>query len=167
MTRNTKAIIVFVLFATSVAAEAKLEIEKAYCGAEGSWCDATAFLQKKVRGDSLSVNITQPFQEFRGDPAPNQVKNLIIDYKLNGVSYELALHEEFPVAFAVDLPSPDAVIGHTPRIEAMMKDAKSHLRGGFSWRPYLVPGVMLILFAWAMAATTQVWRLKKQLSVRA
>jgi len=50
-------IAVFILLVAGVSAKAGLRIEKALCGAKGSWCDATAFLQSKVQDDTLSAKI--------------------------------------------------------------------------------------------------------------
>lgn len=62
--------IVIVLLAMSVSAESALRIEKALCGAKGSWRDVTPFMKSKVQGDTLSAKISQPFREIGGDPAP-------------------------------------------------------------------------------------------------
>ena len=130
-------IIVVLLFAANVSADAALRIDKAYCGAKGSWCDVTAFLQGKVQGDTLSTKISQPYREIGGDPASGQVKHLIIDYKLNGLSYQMDLIEKYPVAFTIELPSSEAVAsGSDPQITALLGEAKSHMRGGRSWLGY-------------------------------
>lgn len=161
----SELIIVFVLLATSVSAEASLKIEKAFCGAKDSWCDVTAFLQSKVRSDTLSTKISQPYGEIGGDPAPGQVKHLVIDYRLNGLSYQIALTEKYPVAFTVELPSSDAVApGADPAITALMGDAKSHLRGGHSWRGYLGYSITFLAILWAVVVTIQLWKIKRQLS---
>lgn len=57
-------IVVFILLLAGISAEAELRIEKAYCGANGSWCDVTAFLQNKVNGDTLSTRISQPYRDM-------------------------------------------------------------------------------------------------------
>ena len=75
-------IVGFILLVAGVSAQAELRIEKAYCGAKGSWGDVTAFMRSKVKGETLSVKIEQPFQQIGGDPAPGQVKSLIIDYRV-------------------------------------------------------------------------------------
>jgi hypothetical protein len=161
--------IVFVLLATSVSAGAALRIEKAFCGAKGSWCDVTAFLQSKVHDDALSTKISQPFREIGGDPASGQVKHLIIDYRLNGALYRLALTEQYPVAFTVELPSSEAVApGSDPQVTALVADAKSHIlshiRGVHSWIGYLGYGITLVSICWAVVVTIQLWKIKKQLS---
>lgn len=141
----------FVLFAATVSANAELRIEKAYCGAKGSWRDVTAFLQGKVEGDKLSMTIWQPFREIGGDPAPDRGKNLVIDYRLNGVPFELALNEQYPTAFTVELPSSAAVApGHDPLAAALIKDARSHQGGGHSWLNYFSYGTTLISIVWAV-----------------
>jgi hypothetical protein len=158
-------IVVFILLATSVSAEAALKVEKAFCGAKGSWCDVTGFLQSKVQGDTLSAKISQPFREIGGDPAPGQVKHVIIDYRLNGASFRLALKEQYPVAFTVELPSSEAIApGNDPLATELIKNAKSHLRGGHSWLTYLSYGITLVSIIWAVVASIQLRKLKKQLS---
>ena len=158
-------VVVFILLATSVSAKAELRIEKAFCGAKGSWCDVTAFLQSKVKGDTLSVKISQPYREIGGDPASGQVKNLIIDYRFNGDSFRLSLKEQYPVGFTVELPSSDAVApGNDPLATALMKDAKSHQRGGHSLPNYLCYGITLVSITWANVTTIQLRKIKKQFS---
>lgn len=155
-------IVGFVLLATSVSAEAELRIERAFCGAKGSWCDVTAFLRGKVKGDKLSVEISQPFRKIGGDPAPNRVKNLIIDYRLNGVSFRLSLEEQYPVAFKIELPSSEAVApGDDPLVTALINDAKSHHRGGYSWLGYQDYGAILVVIIGVVVALVQLR--KKQL----
>jgi len=39
---------------------------------------------------------------------PGKVKTLIVDYRLNGQPYRLFLQEQYPVAFTVKIPSPEA-----------------------------------------------------------
>ncbi len=85
-----------------------LQIDRAFIGATDAWRDVTAFLRGHVSGDALSVTIAQPFTEIDGDPAPGKGKNLIVDYRLNGRAFRLCLAEEYPVAFTIKLPSPDA-----------------------------------------------------------
>jgi len=86
-----------------------LQIDKAVCGSGNSWRDVTAFLQGKVQGDTLSASISQPFDEIGGDPAWGQAKNLLIDYHFKGEGYRLSINEQYPVAFTIRLPSPEAV----------------------------------------------------------
>jgi hypothetical protein len=102
-------LVVSPLIATRLDAGEGLRIEKAVCGAKDSWRDVTAFLQDYVRGNTLAVDISQPFQEIGGDPAPSDGKKLLIDYRLNGASYRLSLEEAYPVAFRITLPSAEAV----------------------------------------------------------
>ncbi len=158
-------IVVFILLVASVSAEAALRIEKAFCGAKDSWCDVTALLQSKVQGDTLSMKISQPYREIGGDPAPGQGKHLIIDYRLNGLSYQLALVEKYPVAFTIELPSSEAVApGSDHQATALMEDAKSHIRGGHSWFRYISYGITLISIIWAITATIQLQKIKRQFS---
>jgi hypothetical protein len=155
---------VLVLLATSVSAKAALRIERAYCGAKDSWCDVTTFLQRKVQGDTLSTKISQPYREIGGDPAPGQVKHLIIDYRLDGASYRLALTEKYPVAFTVEIPSSEATApGGDPTAAALMSDAKSHIRGGRSWAVYFGYSITIVSIIWAIVATVQLRKVKKQL----
>jgi hypothetical protein len=158
-------IVVFILLVASVSAKAELRIEKAFCGAKGSWCDVTAFLQSKVKGETLSAKISQPYREIGGDPAPGQVKNLIIDYRYSGSSFRLSLKEQYPVAFTVELPSSEAVApGNDLLVTAMVKDAKSHQRGGHSWLTYLSYSITLVSIIWAVVATIQLRKIKRQFS---
>lgn len=88
--------------------EDTLQIDRAFIGATDAWCDVTAFLRRHLAGDALSVTIAQPFTEIGGDPAPGKGKSLIVDYRLNGRAFRLWLAEKYPVAFTIQLPSPDA-----------------------------------------------------------
>ena len=158
-------IVVSILLVASVSAKAELRIEKAYCGAKDSWCDVTAFLRSRVSGETLSTKITQPYQEIGGDPAPGQVKNLVIDYRYGGRSFRLSLKEQYPVAFTVELPSSEAVApGSDPLVTALVKDAKSHQRGGHSWLTYLSYSITLVSIIWAVVATIQLRKIKRQFS---
>ena len=162
-----EVIVVFVLLVTSVSAEAALRIQKAVCGANDSWCDVTVFLQSKVKGDTLSTTLSQPFEEIGGDPAPDQVKQLIIDYRLSGASYRLVLTEQYPVAFAVELPSSEAAApGADPQVTALMEDATSHVRSGPSWFGYLGYGLTIVSVVWAIIATIKLQKMKKHLRTR-
>jgi hypothetical protein len=106
---------VFEFGASGAGAGDGLQIDKAVCGWGDSWRDVTAFLQGKIEGDTLSMRIAQPFNEFDGDPAPGKVKNLLIDFHFKGQAYRLSLKEQYPVAFTVGLPSSEAVApGTTP-----------------------------------------------------
>jgi len=182
---SVAVIVVFPLIVTRLCAGEGLRIDKAVCGAKDSWRDVTAFLQDYVRGDTLSVNISQPFQEIGGDPAPNQGKRLIIDYRLNGASYRLSLEEEYPVAFAITLPSAEAVPpGNDPlplaatvapragrRVSPSMADITAHeasyvtsVRPGRSLcLSFLACGVSLVSLVGAAVALAQVRRINKQL----
>ena len=157
---------VFVLLVTSVSAEAALRIERAFCGSNGSWRDVTAFLQSQVRDDKLSVKISQPFREIGGDPAPGEIKHLIVDYRLSGTRYRLDLKEQGPVAFTVELPSPDAVApGADPAATAVMADATARLHGersGAFWFGCLGYGIALVAMIWAVVVTIQLRNVKKQ-----
>ncbi|MFA7368591.1 MAG: glycoside hydrolase family 78 protein [Kiritimatiellales bacterium] len=62
--------------------------------------DVTGLLQKKIKNNTLSVNVSN--QELGGDPAPQQVKELAVTYQLNGKEETVALDETrqgiFPAA---------------------------------------------------------------------
>lgn len=119
--------VAIILLVSNLFAKEGLQIEKAYFGAAGSWRDLTAFLQSQVRGDTLSVAIAQPFEEIGGDPAFGQGKRLLIDYRLNGKEFRLLLEEQYPIAFSITLPSPDAVSpGAVPRGLEIIADVSAH-----------------------------------------
>jgi len=88
-----------------------------------AWRDVTPFLRQHLSGDALSVTIAQPFTEIGGDPASGKVKNLIVDYRLNGRAFRLWLEEQYPVAFTIQLPSPHAKApGADSKVRAMLKN---------------------------------------------
>ena len=114
------------LCVSSLQAKDTLQIDKAFLGAKDTWRDVTMFLQDQIDSDALSVTIAQPFSSIGGDPAPGRVKNLIIDYRVNGQPYRLWLEEQFPVAFTVKLPSPEAEgPGANPQVTAMVENISS------------------------------------------
>ena len=114
-------IVVATLFVCDVFAGQGLQIDKAFCGAEGSWRDVTGFLQSHIESNTLSVEISQPFEEIGGDPAFGKVKQLLIDYRFGGKPFQLLLEEQFPTAFTITLPSTDAAPpGAGPRASEMM-----------------------------------------------
>ncbi|HUC84250.1 MAG TPA: hypothetical protein VL970_03580 [Candidatus Acidoferrales bacterium] len=120
-------ILVAVVFAASFSVQAGLEIDKAYCGTEGSWRDVTPFLQQRLASNALSATLEQPFDRIGGDPAPGQVKKMIIDYRYAGKSWRLLLKEQYPVAFRIRLPSIDAAApGSDPLASAVMADIAAH-----------------------------------------
>ena len=84
MSKALAVMAVFLGLVSGACAAEDLKIEQAVCGAKDSWRDVTAFLQGNVSGDTLSASIAQPFDQIGGDPAPGQVKTLIIDYRLKG-----------------------------------------------------------------------------------
>lgn len=111
------------LCVSSLQAKDALQIDKAFLGAKDAWCDVTSFLQDQIDRDALSVNIAQPFSSIGGDPAPGRVKNLIIDYRVNGQPHRLWLEEQYPVAFRVELPAPDGETpGANPQVTALMEN---------------------------------------------
>ncbi len=101
-------VVISALAANGLVAKDTLQIDRAFIGATDSWRDITAFLRERLSGDALSVTISQPFTDIGGDPAFGKPKHLIVDYHLNGRAFRLLLDEEYPVAFTIQLPSPDA-----------------------------------------------------------
>jgi hypothetical protein len=100
-----------------------LRIDRAFIGTTDAWRDVTAFLRQHLSGDTLSVTIAQPFTVIGGDPASGKVKSLIVDYRLNGRAFRLSLEEQYPVAFTIQLPSPDAKApGADSKARAMLKN---------------------------------------------
>jgi hypothetical protein len=160
------------LFVCNLSARAGLQIDKAYCGAAGSWRDVTTFLQHQVMGDGLSVNVSQPFETIGGDPASGRVKNLLIDYHFNGKPFRLLLEEQYPIAFTITLPSSDALPpGADARASAIMAEVSAHpaLDGRSLWqygdhyREYLALCVSLIAIICSSAALVQMRQIKRQL----
>jgi len=160
------------LFVCNLSANAGLQIDKAYCGAAGSWRDVTAFLQRQLIGDALSVNVSQPFEAIGGDPAFGQVKNLLIDYHFNGKPFRLLLEEQYPIAFTITLPSSDALPpGADPRASAIMAEVSAHpafdgrslWQYGDHYRDYLALCISLIAIICSSAALVQIRQIKRQL----
>jgi hypothetical protein len=148
-----------------------LQIDKAVCGSGDSWRDVTAFLQGKVQGDTLSVDISQPFEEIGGDPAPSQAKKLLIDYHLKGEAYRLSLTEEYPVAFAIRLPSSEAVApGTTPLPKATMAAPPVSVGEAPSRKTddraliFLAFGLSIFSTLCAVVALTRIRQLRRELS---
>jgi hypothetical protein len=118
--------IVSALFASSLWAKDTLQIDKAFVGTTDSWRDVTMYLQDQIESGVVSVTIAQPFTSIGGDPAPGKVKNLIVDYNLNGKPYRLCLKEQYPVAFTVNIPSTEAEgPGANPLATDMMENISS------------------------------------------
>jgi len=116
-------VVVSALVANGLAAKDTLQVDRAFIGATDAWRDVTAFLRQHLSGDALSVTIAQPFTGIGGDPAFGKVKNLIVDYRLNGRAFRLWLVEKYPVAFTIELPSPDAKApGADSEARAMLKN---------------------------------------------
>lgn len=117
------------LLANGVLAKDTLQIDRAFIGATDAWRDVTAFLRQHLSGDALSVTIAQPFTEIGGDPSPGKGKHLIVDYRLNGRAFRLLLKEEYPVAFTIQLPSPDAQTpGADSNARAMLQNVFASLQ---------------------------------------
>jgi hypothetical protein len=165
---------------SSVPAEEALQIDKAYFGASGSWRDVTAFLRSQLKGEALSVDISQPFAGIGGDPSPGNPKHLLIDYRFNGVPFRLLLEEQYPVAFQVSLPSAEAAPpGKDPKSSAIMEQikAKPVPISGALWQRWIqhvgkygdrclswfTLVVSLIAVASAGAAMLQVRQIKREL----
>lgn len=82
-----------------VSTKKGLRVEQAACGTSRVSKDVMAFFQSKIIGDTLSATVSQPFEEFGGDPDFDQVKKLTIDYRFNGVPFRFSLDEKTPIAF--------------------------------------------------------------------
>ena len=81
------------------------ELIQAYCGAEGSWRDVTAVLQKMTQGNVLSGSFKQPYAEIGGDPAFGKVKMLAVTYRHLGKIQTRTFREENPpVGLQFSLP---------------------------------------------------------------
>lgn len=143
-----------------------LQIEKAVCGAQDSWRDVTAFLRDNVKGDALSMTISQPFQEIGGDPAWGQRKELIIDYRLHGATNRLSLAEQYPVAFTIELGSAEALArSRGPLVSRSMPRIKANLnRDGNLYLICFACGLSLLALVCASVALGQIRGIRKQLS---
>ena len=156
----------------SLQARDTLQIDKAVLGAKDAWRDVTIFLQDKIDSDALSVSIAQPFDSIGGDPAPGRMKNLIIDYRVNGQPHRLWLEEQFPVAFRLNLPSSDEdAPGSNLQLTALMENLASSagLPSQQVWRygglvVYFAVGISLAALACAGLALFQLQQIKKVLS---
>src|SRR5512133_3294993 len=121
-------VVVSTLMANGLLAKDTLQIDRAFIGATDAWRDVTAFLRQHLSGDALSVTIEQPFTEIGGDPAPGKGKYLIVDYRLKNRAFRLLLEEKYPVAFTIQLPSPDAQApGADSKARAMLENAFASL----------------------------------------
>lgn len=82
---NTKTDEVAEILSKGSLGKVKLEIVKAEYGAGATQKDVTEIVQKQV-GDSQLVSLTQASynEAFGGDPAPNTVKQLKVQYRING-----------------------------------------------------------------------------------
>ncbi len=80
----------------------KLEIIKAEYGAGATQKDVTAILQKQV-GDLplLTLESASYNASFGGDPAPGSVKQLKVQYKLNGKTGEATFAEDALIVFTM------------------------------------------------------------------
>lgn len=81
----------------------KLEIVKAEYGAGSTQKDVTAVLRKQA-GDSPLISLTSASYNasFGGDPAPGSVKQLKIQYRMNGKAGEASFAEDALIV----LPAP-------------------------------------------------------------
>ncbi len=128
--RVLRAILVVIsaLVANGLLAKDTLQIDRAFIGATDAWRDVTAFVRQHLSGNALSLTIAQPFTEIGGDPTPGKVKHLIVDYRLNGRAFRLLLEEQYPVAFTIQLPSPDAQApGADSKARAMLENIHASL----------------------------------------
>jgi hypothetical protein len=78
----------------------KLEIVKAEYGSGATQKDVTEILQKQV-GDLPLIALVSPSYNtsFGGDPTPGSVKQLKVQYKLNGKSGEVSFAEDALLVF--------------------------------------------------------------------
>ena len=126
----------------------------------------------------LSLSLSQPFEEIGGDPASGQGKHLVIDYRLDDKPFRLLLEEQYPVAFDITLPSPDAVApGADTQASAIMAEAAKNpqvitlpmLQVRTLWQSwnrygeYLPLCTSIIAIICAGAALLQIRQIKKQL----
>lgn len=150
-------------FAVTVQAKDPLEIDKAVIGSKDTWQDITQLLRDQIENDAVSFQIAQPFTEIGGDPSPGRVKNLIVDYHLNGRPYRLWLEEQFPVAFNIKLPSPDAEMpGANPQAAAMVDNMAARSTS----RPGLQSGKILALATLCIALSALVFSVVALAQVR-
>jgi hypothetical protein len=81
----------------------KIEIVKAEYGVDGKWKDVTAVLQSRVAGLPIIPLPSSSYNSaFGGDPAPGVVKQLKVQYRIDGKAGEAT----FPENAAVVLPIP-------------------------------------------------------------
>lgn len=82
--------------------KARIEIVKAEYGAGGIQKDVTAILREQV-GDLPVISLKSPSYNasFGGDPAPNTVKKLKIQYQINGVAGEATFAEDALIVLAL------------------------------------------------------------------
>ncbi len=80
----------------------KVEILKAQYGTDAKWVDVTEALRRHVRDFPLIILPSPNYNaSFGGDPVPGIVKQLKIQYKLNGKDGEVSLAEDAPVLLPV------------------------------------------------------------------
>lgn len=76
----------------------KIEIIKAEYGAGTKWKDVTAILQRHVRDFPLIALPSSSYNSaLGGDPAPGVVKQLKIQYRMNGKEGEVSFQENAPI----------------------------------------------------------------------
>ena len=68
-----------------------LRILSAYYGVQGRTADVTEFVRRQVRGDSVSLTVTN--RTFGGDPAIGANKVLIVVYRYQGMESATAVRE--------------------------------------------------------------------------
>jgi hypothetical protein len=68
-----------------------LQIMRAYYGVQGRTVDVTEFVRGRLRGDSLSLMVSN--RAFGGDPAIGSDKVLIVIYRFQGTESATAVHE--------------------------------------------------------------------------
>jgi len=68
-----------------------LHINRAIYGRDNRNSDVTSRLNSQIQGNQLSMVVNN--QNMGGDPAPNQVKTLTVQYAVNGQSRQMVLNE--------------------------------------------------------------------------
>jgi membrane-bound inhibitor of C-type lysozyme len=73
------------------SSQSNLYINRAVYGTGNRTSDVTSRLKSQIQGDQLNLRVTN--ETMGGDPAPNQVKTLTVQYAVNGRTSEVTIHE--------------------------------------------------------------------------
>ena len=71
--------------------QGRLHINRAMYGRDNRVSDVTSRLNSQIQGDQLNLVVNN--QNMGGDPAPNQVKILTVQYAINGQANQVVLNE--------------------------------------------------------------------------